>query len=202
MRIKSGTFSTLLAAWLSRAFHPFVVSVFVLFLAQLLSGHAAVGAALWTLLAFAVVILPSLLFILFRVRQGRYEDTDVSVREDRHLLYGLAGLCFALLVVLLALLQAPAIAQRTLQAALLAFAVSALVNRFVNKLSLHSLAMTVCSMVLLFVSPLVGVAFGIITLFVGWARLHLTRHTLAEVLGGWVIGAGCVGVWFWLFLNA
>ena len=194
--------STTLATLLSRAFHPFIVSVFVLFLAQLLTNYSAVEAALWTLLSFTIVVLPSLVFILVRVRQGRYKDIDVSVREDRYLLYGLAGLCFILLIVLLALLQAPAIVQRTLQAALLAFAVSALVNRFVNKLSLHSLAMAGCSTVLLFVSPLVSVAFSIITLFVGWARLHLTRHTLAEVLGGWVIGAGCVGTWLLLFLNA
>ena len=192
---------TLLAAWLSRVSHPFVVSVLVLFSAQLLTGRAAAEAVLWTLLSFVIVILPSLVFILFRVWLGRYEDIDVSVREDRYLLCGLAGFCFVLLIALLALLQAPAVVQKTLQAALLAFAVSALFNRFVNKLSLHSLTMAGCSTVLLFVSPLLGVVLSVATLFVGWARLHLTRHTLAEVLGGWIVGAGCVGAWLLLFLN-
>ena len=188
--------STLLATWLSRVFHPFIVSVLVLFFVQLLSGYAAAEAALWTMLSFVVVILPSLVFILIRVRLGRYEGIDVSVRKDRYLLYGLAGFCFVLLITLLALLHAPAIVQTTLQAALFAFAVSALINHFVNKLSLHSLTMAGCSTVLLFVSPLLGVVLSVATLFVGWARLHLTRHTLTEVLGGWVVGAGCVAIWF------
>ena len=193
--------STLLATWLSRAFHPFIVSIVVLFLVQLLIGYSASESVLWTLLCFSVVILPTLVFILIRVRLGRYEDVDVSIREDRYLLYGLAGLCFVLLIILLALLGAPAIVQTTLQAALLSFIVSALFNRFVNKLSLHALTMAGCSMVLLFVSPFVGVVLAVVTLLVGWARLHLTRHTLAEVLGGWVVGAGCVGTWLLLFLN-
>ena len=184
------------AVWLSRLFHPFVVSVVVLLWVQLLSGYGVLEAMLWTLLSFAIVILPSLLFILTRVRLGRYGDVDVSVREDRRLLYGMAGFCFVLLLVLLFMLEAPPIVQRTLQAGLLAVLVGAGVNHFINKLSLHALTMAGCSTVLFFVSPPAGTALSLMTLLVGWSRLYLTRHTFREVLWGWVVGTVCVGFWF------
>ena len=184
------------AVWLSRVFHPFVISVGVLFVAQLFQGYTWLSAAAWTALCFMVVIAPVLLFILLRVRSGRYQDADVSIREDRYLLYGLAGGCFILLVALLALLQAPAIVQQTLQAALFAVAVGAILNRFVNKLSLHTLTVAGCAAVLLFVRPSAGIVLGLISLLVGWSRLYLSRHTLAEVVGGWFVGVLCVAIWF------
>ena len=184
------------AVWLSRVFHPFVISVGVLFVAQLFQGYTWLSAAAWTALCFLVVIAPVLLFILLRVRSGRYQDADVSIREDRYLLYGLAGGCFILLVALLALLQAPAIVQQTLQAALFAIAVGAILNRFVNKLSLHTLTVAGCAAVLLFVRPSAGIVLGLISLLVGWSRLYLSRHTLAEVIGGWFVGVLCVAIWF------
>jgi hypothetical protein len=103
------------AVWLSRVFHPFVASVVTLWLAMILGGHGWLESTLWTLLSFAIVILPSLTFILARVRSGRYQDIDVSIRKDRYTLYALGGGCLVLIIVLLALLQAPAIAQRTLK---------------------------------------------------------------------------------------
>ena len=184
------------AMWLSRVFHPFIISVSVLFIAQLFQGYAWFGAAAWTALCFMVVIVPVLLFILLRVRSGRYQDADVSVREDRYLLYALAGGCFILLVALLAFLQAPTIVQQTLQAALFAVAVGALFNRYVNKLSLHTLTVAGCAAVFLFVRPSAGITLGLVSLLVGWSRVYLTRHTLAEVIWGWVVGVLCVAIWF------
>ena len=184
------------AVWLSRVFHPFIISVGMLFVAQLFQGYAWFGAAAWTALCFMVVIAPVLLFILLRVRSGRYRDADVSVREDRSLLYGLAGGCFILLVALLASLRAPDIVQRTLQAALFAIAVGALFNRYVNKLSLHTLTVAGCAAVLIFVRPSAGTVLGLASLLVGWSRVYLTRHTLAEVFWGWIVGVLCVSIWF------
>ncbi len=172
-----------------------------LFLAQVLSGYPATEAIGWTALSFAIVILPMLAFLLLRVRAGRYEDMDVSIREDRHLLYTFGGLSFILLLILLAFLQAPPIVQRSLQAALLAVALGAAANRFVNKLSLHALAMAGSSTILLFVSPLAGLALGVISMLVGWSRIHLRRHTLSEVVWGWLVGGLAVSAWLLISAN-
>lgn len=183
------------AVWLSLLFHPFVISVLVLFLVQLLSGYPVVVALGWTALSFAIVILPLLTFLLIRVRAGRYQDMDVSIREDRHLLYGFSGISFILLIALLALLQAPLIVQRSLQAALLAVALGAVINRLATKLSLHALAMAGSSSILFSVSPLAGLILGVISLLVGWSRIYLRRHTLLEVVLGWLVGILAVATW-------
>lgn len=187
------------AVWLSRAFHPFIVSVVTLWLAMILGGHWWLESTLWTLLSFAIVILPSLIFILARVRSGRYQDIDVSIRKDRYTLYAPGGSCLVLTIVLLAFLQTPAIAQRTLQAGFLSVLVGSVFNRFVNKLGLHVLTVAGCAVVLYFVSPLAGIVLGLASLLVAWSRTHLTRHTVPEVIWGWVVGVGCT--LFWLLVS-
>jgi membrane-associated phospholipid phosphatase len=183
------------ATWLSRAFHPFIVSVVTLWLAQLLSGYGWLESTLWTSLTFLIVILPSLIFILVKVRSGCYQDIDVSIRKDRYTLYALGGSCLILTIGLLALLQAPAIAQRTLQAGFLSVLVGSVFNRFVNKLSLHVLTVAGCAVVLYFVSPVAGIMLGLISLLVAWSRVYLTRHTLPEVVWGWMVGVVCTIIW-------
>jgi membrane-associated phospholipid phosphatase len=183
------------AVWLSRVFHPFIISVVTLLLTQLLNGYSFLDSTLWTLLSFSIVILPTLIFILVRVKRGRYQDVDVSIRKDRYTLYVLGGSCLILAIALLALLQAPAIAQRTLQAGFLSIFVGSVFNRFGNKLSLHVLTVAGCAVVLYFVSPIAGITLGLISLLVAWSRVYLARHTIPEVVWGWVVGVVCTTVW-------
>jgi membrane-associated phospholipid phosphatase len=187
------------AMWLSRVFHPFIVSVVTLWLVQLLSGYGWPVSTLWTLLSFAIVILPALVFILVRVRSGRYQDIDVSIRNDRYVLYFLSGSCLVLMIILLIVFQAPAIAQKTLQAGFLSILVGSIFNRFVNKLSLHVLTVAGCAVVLFLVSPIAGVALAFISILVAWSRVYLQRHTIPEVIWGWVVGILCTI--FWLLVS-
>jgi membrane-associated phospholipid phosphatase len=176
------------AAWISRVFHPFVISPIMLMTIQLLTGHALVESIGWTVFTIIVLILPTLLFVIHHVRRGRYEDIDVSLRQDRYLLYGLAGGCFLLLIALLWLLAAPTLVQVTLQAALVAFIIAALLNRFVGKVSLHMLAIGGCTALLYLISWPLAVVMATMSLLVGWSRLYLTRHTLPEIVLGWLVG--------------
>jgi hypothetical protein len=185
--------------FLSRAFHPFIVSVVTLLLTMILGGYGWLESTLWTIVTFTIVILPSLIFILERVRSGRYQDIDVSMRQDRYTLYALGGSCLIFTIVLLIFLQAPAIAQRTLQAGFLSVLVGSIFNRIVNKLSLHVLTVAGCAVVLYFVSPIAGIVLGVSSLLVVWSRVYLTRHTIPEVAWGWVVGVGCT--LFWLLLS-
>jgi membrane-associated phospholipid phosphatase len=189
------------AVQLSRAFHPFIASVATLWLAMKLSGYDWLTSTLWTLLSFAIVILPILLFILVRVRQGRYKDADVSMREDRPVLYALGGGCMILTIILLAIFQAPVIAQKTLQAGFASIVMGSLVNKFFNKVSLHVLTVAGCAILLFFVSPVAGIALGVISLLIAWSRLHLSRHTLPEVVWGWLVGVIATTAWMLISQN-
>ena len=187
-----------LAVWISRLFHPFISSTLALLSAQLFSGVQLQLALAWTGLTIAVLILPVLTFVLFKVKTGRYDDIDVSVREDRYVLYTLAGVCFILLIALLSFLNAPGIVQNTLRAALFAFTIAAVLNRFVGKVSLHMLALGGCAAVFFFVSVPIGVFVALLGLPVAWSRLYLKRHTMLETVLGWSIGF--VGFSIWLLI--
>jgi membrane-associated phospholipid phosphatase len=187
--------------WLSRVFHPFIVSVVTLWLVMKLSGYNWLISTLWTLLSFAIVILPTLLFILARVRRGRYKDIDVSMREDRPMLYAISGTCMILSIILLVIFQAPVIAQKTLQAGFISIVMGSLVNKFFNKVSLHVLAVAGCAVVLFFVAPIASIALGIVSLLIAWSRLYLSRHTLPEVVWGWLVGVIATIAWMLISQN-
>lgn len=120
------------------------------------------------------------------------------MREDRYLLYGLAGICCVLLTILLAVLNAPEMVQETLHAALFAFVVAAVLNRFVGKVSLHMLVMGGSAAVLAFVSVPLAVLLGLLGLLVGWSQLYLTRHVFYELILGWSVGLACLGSWLFI----
>ena len=188
-----------IARWLSRIFHPFVISLVAFWLALYLSGSSALQALQWVGLGFLVVIAPLAVVILYNVQSGKFTDLDVSIREHRYKLYSLAFVCFILLIVILNLLNAPRIALGCLYAAVTAIFLGAIINRVFTKVSLHSVASAGSAAVLFVVSPIPGLILGVIALAVGWARIRLKRHTPGQVLLGWLIAIVCVGAILPLF---
>ena len=190
-----------LSVWLSRVFHPLFVAPLSLFAVQRLSGYTSAAATLWTVLAFSVTLLPIFVFVLRRVRTGRYKDADVSTREDRHLLYLLAALSLVALIAALAFLPAPPILRLATVAALAAIVAGAVVNWTVHKVSLHVLTLTTCGTLLLFLSPQLGSGLLLVSGGVAWARVYLRRHSVPDVLWGFAVGVLCAVAIFWLPLG-
>jgi hypothetical protein len=181
-----------IALWLSRVFHPFVVSLLCLLLVVHLSGVALADTLVWVALAFIVLILPLVLFIMLSVYTGRYSDPDVSIREQRRSIYILAALCLIVLTLILFWLDAPQIAQQALWAASIALFVGGLINHFWTKVSLHTMAMAGCTFVTFTVSWPLALAMLVTTAAVSWSRVHLKRHTSGQVVWGTVIALAAV----------
>jgi membrane-associated phospholipid phosphatase len=161
-----------LALWLSRVFHPFVITIPTLALALLLTGSTWHESLLWTSVAVAIVTLPLALWVAVNVRRGRYSDSFVTIREQRRSLYLLAGICFIALTVVLS----------------------------VTKVSLHAMATAGCAAVLFSLSAPIGAVLWLITLAVGWARVRLAHHTIGQILVGWGIATASVWiVWYFMF---
>jgi membrane-associated phospholipid phosphatase len=189
-----------LALWLSRVFHPFVITIPTLALALLLTGSTWHESLLWTSVAVAIVTLPLALWVAVNVRRGRYSDSFVTIREQRRSLYLLAGICFIALTVVLSVTRAPIIALACLYAAVGANTIAAVVNRYVTKVSLHATATAGCAAVLFSLSAPIGAVLWLITLAVGWARVRLAHHTIGQILVGWGIATACVWiVWDFIF---
>ncbi len=189
-----------LARLLSNVFHPFLVSVVTLVLVIYLDGATLLDAIKWTIIGFSIVILPLTIYLIINVRRGRYSDWSISIREQRHNIYILAGVCFVILVLTFIWAGVPAIALACLYAALATVVGAAMVNRLVTKISLHSVAMAGCAAALFWVSPPLGLVLAAAALAVGWARMQLKHHTVPQVLLGWGIAAGSVVIVFSLYL--
>jgi hypothetical protein len=189
-----------LARLLSNLFHPFPVSLLALALILYLDGATVWVAVLWTAVGFGMVILPLTLYLAANVRRGRYSDWNISIREQRHTIYILAGVCFVVVTLAFNWGGAPAIALACLYAALLTVVVAALINRLITKISLHSVAMAGCAAAMFWVSPGLGLFLAVAAIVVGWARLQLQQHTLPQVLLGWGVATGSLLTVFGLYL--
>jgi membrane-associated phospholipid phosphatase len=157
------------------------------------SGH---GLA-WGLLATLFVTGIPFAYIVGGVRRGRLTDHHIGLREQRRvpLLVGLGSVAAGL--ALLAVLGAPRPVLALALAGLVGLVVAVSVSHW-WKMSIHSAvaAGTVVILVLTFGTrllvgvPLLGV--------VGWSRVRLGDHTVAQVLAGGVLGALIAGVVFGL----
>jgi membrane-associated phospholipid phosphatase len=189
-----------LARLLSNLFHPFLVSAVTLPLVIYLDGAALLEALWWSAVGFVIVILPLTLYLAFNVRSGRYSDWSISIREQRHTIYLLAGVCFVIVTLTFHWGGAPAIALACLYAALLALVIAALINRFTTKISLHSISMAGCATAFFWFAPLLGLFAAVAAVAVGWARMRLRHHTLSQVIAAWALAAGSVLLVFGLYL--
>ncbi|HID54388.1 MAG TPA: hypothetical protein EYP41_20415 [Anaerolineae bacterium] len=189
-----------LAQLVSSIFHPFLVSVVTLTLVIYLDGATLPEAVKWTAVGFGIVILPLTLYLVFNVRHGHYSDWSISIREQRHTIYLIAGVCFIILVTVFIWAGAPPIALACLYAALPVTILAGIANRLVTKVSLHAIAMAGCAAAVFWVSPPLGLFMGLAALVVGWARVQLKQHTIPQILLGWGIAAGSVVIVFNLYL--
>ena len=188
-----------IAGWFSHVFHPFILSLITLPLTIYLYTGLLWLALLWTAISTAALILPLATFIMIMVKIGRYSDFDVSIREQRTGPYLVAGGGLLLLTAIIILGDAPLISRACIFAAILAAAAAAVINRF-SKVSIHAMTAAGCAIVLLYLSLLAGLLMATAAAAVSWSRIPLKRHTLPQVITGWVVATASVIAVFQLFL--
>jgi membrane-associated phospholipid phosphatase len=188
-----------LAGWISSVFHPFILSLITLPLTIYLYTGLLGLAILWTAISTAALILPLATFIMIMVKIGRYSDFDVSTREQRTGPYLVAGGGLILLTTIIILGRAPLISRACIFAAILAAAAAAVINRF-SKVSVHAMTAAGCAIVLLYLSLLAGLLMVTAAAAVSWSRIPLKRHTLPQVITGWIVATASVVAVFQLFL--
>lgn len=168
-----------------------LVSVLLVLLGWHSTGFHARGLILGFVAALFESILP-FLYILSGVRRGRLSDRHVGERSQRlvPLLVGFGSVLVGAL--LLVLLHAP----RELLAGVAAGGVGLLVSAAVNhwwKMSVHAaVAAGSCVILALVFGPMVLVTAPLVGL-VGWSRVRLADHTVAQAFVGAAVGAFVAG---------
>lgn len=180
------THTLLIARWVSRLGHPFLLPLVALLVVTLQVVPTREALAIVALTAVTITI-PVLLFTRRQVQQQRWSDYDVSVRQDRYRLYPLILALCGISALSFWLLDAPAFMLRGILAGgALAF-VAMLIN-LVLKISLHAALATLCALVILALIPWLGLAACVFAALVGWSRVALRRHTAVEVISGALLG--------------
>jgi membrane-associated phospholipid phosphatase len=176
--------------------HPLVfvtISVGIVVTTQLTSS-AAVPILAALLLS---VVVPTAVLLVAGVRSGRWQDADVSVREERKRFYPWAIPFSALGTLVTWLIRAPFFVVRGGLVTLALFVVAAITN-FWLKISLHTLFASYCTVILFRINALCGTVALIFAGLVFWSRLFLSRHTFVEVLAGVGLGisGGIIAAWW------
>ncbi|WP_079144203.1 hypothetical protein [Streptomyces agglomeratus] len=154
------------------------------------STWPGVSGAVWGSLLTVLVAGVPLAWVFHHVRQGRFTDWQVVERHRRIRPLLLVGCCFVAAWGVLLVGEGPAVLGTVLAALTTSLIVTVCVTRF-WKISVHT---TVCSLAVttltcvggtgaLWLTPLVGL--------VGWTRVRLNLHTLAQTVAGAALGASC-----------
>ena len=169
-----------IATVLSIVGHPFVVMPATVAL-TVRPLKVALAIALLTVIAMLAVIAR-------RVRRGEWSDYDVSDPRQRHGFYPIALSIVGAAALACWLLAAPAGLVRAMIVALAVLALAGLLTRW-TKVSLHMLIDTFCVVTLASMDLRAAAALALLVVAVGWSRVALRRHTIAQVLLGVVLGA-------------
>ncbi|MFJ4844446.1 phosphatase PAP2 family protein [Streptomyces sp. NPDC088733] len=150
------------------------------------SGHGS-GLA-WAAGAAAGAVGVPMTVVVLGVRAGRFTDVHVRIRRQRAVPLATAIACAVLSVVLLALLGAP----RELTALVVAILSGLTVGGLVTiwwKVSGHTAAVGAAGAILTAVygAPMVPLLLAVIP--VGWSRVVLRDHTVAQTVVGFLIGS-------------
>ena len=187
-----------IANLVSSILNPFLVSLVIILLLSFESTRSPLDALKWSLILIAISIVPVYSVVVYFGRNDRLGSRLINVRKQRTKIYLLAGICALVGCVILIYLGAPLILLATFVAGLSATVIFMGINLW-WKISLHAafIAASVTVLVILYGSP--GTVTVMLLPLVGWARVELGHHSLAQVTIGAFLAALIVGVVFYLF---
>lgn len=184
-----------LARLVTEVLAPPPVTAALLIVIAFHSAPTAVDAFRWALLTVLFVSIAPLVYILDQVRRRRLTDHHIVRREQRPLpmLVGVSSVLIGL--ALLVALGAP----RELVALVTAMTVglgACLAVTLVWKISVHTATVAGVVVILTLVFGPAMLVFSLFLFMVGWARVELRKHTLAQVIAGSGLGAVVAAVIF------
>ncbi len=156
------------------------------------------GAGWGLLAAFFAAVLPTT-FIDFGIRRGRFDDRNVGARRPRLIVLTFITTSVATGLILLLVLHAPAVLTGYLAFMLVSVAALAAIT-LVWKISIHcAVASGSVTILALVYGPLVLAGYLLVGLL-GWSRVAVRDHTVAQVVGGIVLGAAAAALVYTAFL--
>jgi membrane-associated phospholipid phosphatase len=168
---------------------PIVASCFAVgFFAYVAPGTGRVTTWYWLAFTLPLVLVPPLAYTFWLVRCGELTDIHMPNRQARLKPLSIIVAWLFICAAMFHYWGAPHRLMLLLRATFLLGGTLTVVTRF-WKISYHSATISAVAAVAV---SLGGIKIGIVIIFlvplVGWARIHLGRHTLLQVVGGSLAG--------------
>ncbi len=167
--------------------HPFVLLSLTIFAAAAFRESPARAAMIGAVTVLATVF-PMLFIIRRKVKAGKWSDHDVSDAAERRNFYPLMMTVLGISLVVFYLFGFPRPLLVGMFISLLILFIAMLVNRR-SKISLHMIFAVYFAVSLLVVNFWISAALFVTAIAVGWSRVKLGRHSLAQILSGALLGA-------------
>ncbi len=177
-----------LARIFSTIFNPFLTA---LALFVVIAHEKAVGPMSFWVLLFTSTFFTSLgpmLYVLWLYATERITDLDMSVRGERERVFGAFVVSYGAGTLTLYLMHAPALMTATLAGYTAASLIVQYITRY-SKISTHALGVTAPLIVLVYLYGVQPLPFFVLIPLVGWSRVWLRAHTIAQVVAGTALGA-------------
>jgi len=182
----------------SNILNPLVVSLVVILLLSFEATPGILDALKWSLILIALSMLPVYAVIVYLVHSKRVEGLSIKVRKQRTKVYLLAGVCTGIGYIILLCLRAPP----TLMAIPVAGFSAVVVFMGINlwwKISIHTAFVAASVAILIILYGWIATATLVLVPLIGWARIELEHHSLAQVITGALLAALIVATVFYLF---
>ncbi len=175
---------------------PPIVALLVFALINYTVSKGPSFVVLTVLTTFFAVLMPLSILVIW-ARKTHARDLDVPGMADRKEPLLIATVSYFVGALVLLLSQAPPLTT----VVMFGYGVGTLLIFFINlrwKISIHTWGVAGPTAILLFVFGPWGVLLGLLVPPVIWSRVYLKKHTLAQALGGGVVGFVLAAFGLWL----
>jgi membrane-associated phospholipid phosphatase len=188
-----------LARILSTVFNPFLtaLALFVILAEASANGNTVLFWQLLFVSTFFTSIGP-MIYVFWLYASDRISDLDMSVRQEREMVFGAFVGFYGLGALSLWLIHAP----RFMTAAMMGYFLSTIVVQYITrywKISTHALGITAPLVALTLLYGRGPIPFLVLIPMVCWARVYLGAHTLLQVVAGAGLGIFSTMLFFYLF---
>ena len=182
----------------SGIFSPFLIGLILILLVSLEATASFNAAIKWSLLLFALSILPTFTFTVFLVRNNHLDGVFSSSCRQRIRIYALMFVLAGVCCITLFFLKAPLMLLVLAIAGLTGTVIFTLLNLW-WKVSLHTAFITAMVTMLFIFYGFVSTALLPLIPLVAWSRIRLGQHSMAQTATGALLGALILSAVFYLF---
>jgi len=172
-----------IARYISNILAPVTISGPCVVLVALYHARDLLAALVYACIALFFLSFGPMAYILLGVRLGKLSDVDVNRRSERigPFLFSIASVTIGLFVLMY--IHGP----KNLETALISTAVSAVILMVTSlwwKISVHASSLAGAATMLTTLYGVIMLPAFLLLVLVGWSRVVLRRHTVAQVIAG------------------